>query len=158
MRKKLKSSLSAGRSECGFTLIEILVALSVTSLSVILFSAVFTQLITIRNQTHDDRQIEWHLFLNQLEYDMRENVLRDVVSNRIRMYEVKEGIVQGDIISYNLTSNKRYARSRNSEGHQLMLMQIESMSLNRKEDQIQIRVTFQNGETFSGRMKVREQL
>lgn len=156
MKRKWKSNQSAGRSEEGFTLIELLVTLSVTSVSVLLFSAALTQLITVRNQTNDDRQIEWHLFLNQLEYDMHDTVLMDVVSNRIRMREVKDGEIQSDVIAYNLNTNKRYVRTRNGAGQQLMLMQIEAMSLKRIGNQIQISVTFQNGETYSGRIKVVE--
>lgn len=156
MKRKWKSNQSAGRSEEGFTLIELLVTLSVTSVSVLLFSAALTQLITVRNQTNDDRQIEWHLFLNQLEYDMQDTVLMDVVSNRIRMREVKDGEIQSDVIAYNLNTNKRYVRTRNGAGQQLMLMQIEAMSLKRIGNQIQISVTFQNGETYSGRIKVVE--
>lgn len=156
MKRKWKSSQSAGRNDQGFTLVEILIALSVTSLTVLLFSAVLTQLVTLRSQTNDDRQIEWHLFLNQLEYDMKDTVLRDVVSNRIRMWEVHDGIVQRDFVSYNLNTNKRYVRTRNNAGQQLMLMKIESMSLNRTGSKIEIRVTFQNGERYSGRIKVKE--
>ncbi|GAB2492338.1 competence type IV pilus minor pilin ComGF [Alkalibacterium psychrotolerans] len=156
MRKKWKFRRSAGRSDEGFTLIELLVTLSVTSISVLLFSAALTQLITLRNHTHDDRQIEWHLFLNQLEYDMKDNVLRDVVANRIRMWEVTDGVVQSDVIAYNLNTNKRYVRTRNGTGQQLMLLKIESMSLKRDGNRIDIHVTFQNGEAYSGRIKVME--
>lgn len=158
MKRKWRFSPSAGRNEQGFTLLELLVTLSVTSISVLLFSAALTQLSAVRNRTNDDRQIEWHLFLNQLEYDMKDNVLRDVVSNRIRMWEVVDGEVQNNTIAYNLNSNNRYVRTRNGAGQQLMLMKIERLSLSRTGDQIQIRVVFQNGERYSARIKVRENI
>lgn len=156
MKRGQKYRQSVDQNEQGFTLIEVLITLSVTSLTVLLFSAVLTQLITLRNQTSDERQIEWHLFLNQLEYDTKDNVLRDVVQNRIRMWEVEDGVVKTDTISYNLNANKRYVRARNGSGQQIMLMQIESMDIVRDKNRIEIKVVFQNGERYSGRIKVKE--
>lgn len=156
MKRKWKLSQSAGKTDRGFSLIEVLLALSVSTLTILLFSAILTQLVTVRNQTNDDRQIEWHLFLNQLEHDIEDNVLRDVANNRIRMWEVKEGVVQRDFIGYNLNSSKNVVRTRNGLGQQLMLMHIDSLSINRMGNKIELMVTFQNGESFSGRVKVQE--
>lgn len=156
MKRKWKFIQSAGKIDRGFSLIEVLLALSVSTLTILLFSAILTQLVTVRNQTNDDRQIEWHLFLNQLEHDIEDNVLRDVANNRIRMWEVKEGVVQRDFIGYNLNSSKNVVRTRNGLGQQLMLMHIDSLSINRMGNKIELMVTFQNGESFSGRVKVQE--
>jgi competence protein ComGF len=68
-------------------LIESVVSLYILVLVVSLISFTASQYQTIRKQTFLDRQLEWHLFLNQFEYETKELVLKDVTPSKARFEE-----------------------------------------------------------------------
>ena len=79
--------------EEGFTLLEVLLTLSIISLCVLLFSMAITQIKTVRASIKDDRQIEWHLFLNSMEYDLIGSEFIEVTNTNLSVskYNVSAG-------------------------------------------------------------------
>lgn len=151
--QKLKYSLSSGKNEDAVTLIETLIALNVLMGCVLFFSLALTQIQAVRTTLNDERQIEWHLFLNQLEYDLRDKGLVSHSSQSINVKQINEGVVQSDVISYSL-SNTMIRRTVSSKGHQPMLTKVKSLNVGRKDDQLLLKVVFENNESYSARVKV----
>lgn len=130
-----------------------LVALNVMMGCVLFFSLALSQIQSLRSHIEDDRQIEWHLFLNQMEYDLRDKVLVDVRSNAINVKQVKDGVIQTDSISYNHYNNM-YRRTVNRSGHHPLLTKIKIIKVQQVEDFVQINVTFENNEAYQAKLKV----
>ena len=72
----------------GFTLLESVVSLYVLVLCVSLIGFTASQYQTIRKQTFLDRQLEWHLFLNQFEYEIKDLVLLSPEDSEILFKEL----------------------------------------------------------------------
>lgn len=153
-KKDWKSYQSFGQNEAGFTLLEVLLAVSVTSISVLLLSFFVDQSVRLKQEVKSDRQIEWHLFLNQVEYDLKESTLVNVGT---------EGFVvkrpNDDGINEKITYERYYRLFRRrvgDEGHQPILTQIETIQLEKTDDQLWVTVLFQNGETYTARLRISE--
>lgn len=73
----------------GFTLIETLCALFILVLSISLLSISVSQFQLIRRQTFQDRQLEWHLFLNQLEKECQNQIVVKVTQDNIQTENAK---------------------------------------------------------------------
>lgn len=152
-KRKLNCSLLYGQSEDGLTLIEMLVVLNVMMGCILFFSLALSQINSVRASINDDRQIEWHLFLNQMEYELRDKVLVNVTSTAINVKQIKDGMVQNDSISYNLFNNM-YRRTVNRSGHQPMLTKLKTVKVQQENNQITFDVTFENDESYTARFKV----
>lgn len=61
------------KSDKGFSLIEVLITLGILSSCVLLLTFAISQIQTTRSLIKDERQIEWHLFINQLEHELRDS-------------------------------------------------------------------------------------
>ncbi|WP_034302676.1 competence type IV pilus minor pilin ComGF [Alkalibacterium sp. AK22] len=149
----LKFCQSCRRNDRGFTLIEVLIALTVMAGSVLLFSLALSQISYGRDRVNDDRQIEWHLFLNQLEYDLQDKTFLDSHASRFRLEKVEEGRTK-DIYSYSLYQNM-LRRNVNGLGHQPMLMRIQSLNVSQAHEKLVLTVVFDNEETYTANIKVR---
>ncbi|MCC5894602.1 MAG: ComGF family competence protein [Alkalibacterium sp.] len=152
-RRKLKYALSSGQSEEGLTLIEMLVALNVIMGCVFFFSLALSQIQSVRASISDDRQIEWHLFLNMLEHDLRDTVLKDVWSTGFSVTKVEKGILLNKSVSYDV-HKKIYRRVVNGEGHQPVLTKVKAFKVQQNNNQIQLDVTFENDESYNAWIKV----
>lgn len=155
MKKKVwKSYRSFGQNEDGFTLLEVLLAVSVTSISVLLLSFFVDQSVRLEQEVESDRQIEWHLFLNQVEYDLKESTLVDFGAEG---FVVKRPKIDGTIEKVTYERYFRLFRRRvGGEGHQPILTQIETFQLEKTDDQLWLTVLFQNGETYTARLRISE--
>lgn len=154
MKSRSKSCRWSLRNERGFTLLEVIIALAVTAGSVLLFSLALTQIGHARDKVNDDRQIEWHLFLNQLEYDLRDKTFIDSQPNRFRMQGHNE--TTGALETYTYSFYKDLIRrSVNGMGHQPMLMRARSFTVDQSGEQLKLNVVFDNEEAYTARLKVR---
>lgn len=146
-RKSWKSYLSIGTNDDGFTLLEVMVAISLLSLGVLLLSNFVEQSSRIQQEIKADRQIEWHLFLNQIEYDLREGQLIHMSSERIVVERPSE-----DGKTERITYERYYKlirRRLGGVGHQPVLTQLKEIHMENNTGQIWISATFQNGESYT---------
>jgi competence protein ComGF len=120
---------------------------------VLLFSFALSQFAALERQVNDDRQIEWHLFLNYLEQDLRDKVVTDVKGETITFKKVVDGVVLDEPMTYNRYKNL-YRRSVRGLGHHPVLMKVSQLSVEKKSDQLILKVTFDNQESYKGMLKV----
>lgn len=146
-KKDWKSYLSVGMNDSGFTLLETMVAISLMSLAILLLSTFTEQSSRIQKDIKSDRQIEWHLFLNQLEYDLRDSKLISISSER---FVVERPNKEDEIekISYE-RYYKLLRRKVGNEGHQPVLTRLREIHMKSKEGQLWIAATFQDGESYT---------
>lgn len=143
---------SCCQNEDGFTLVEVLIAVSITSISVLLLSFFVDQSVRLKKEVESDRQIEWHLFLNQIEYDLKDSTLVNVGSERFVVERTNnDGIIEK--VTYEKYF-RIFRRRVGDEGHQPMLTKIETIQLEKKDDQLWVTVLFQNGETYTARLHI----
>ncbi len=152
-KQKLNCFRSNGQNEDGLTLIELLVALNVMVGCVFFFSLALTQIQSVQATISEDRQIEWHLFLNQMEYELRDKVLVSKTASTLNVKQIKDGVIQNDSISYNLY-NDMYRRTVNRTGHQPLLTKLKTLKVQHDHTLLRIEVTFQNDESYSARLKL----
>ena len=147
---------SIGSHEEGFTLIEVLLSLSIVSLCVVLLSFFTSQSKSLQERINTDRQIEWHLFLNQVEYELEGSYKISVnLDNMSVEKETKQG--HKETIKY-----QKYLsllrRQVGGEGHQPILTDLKSLQFKTKEDKVVITVQFNNEETYSAVLLIPEKL
>ena len=143
--------------EEGFTLLEVLLTLSIISLCVLLFSMAITQIRTVRASIKDDRQIEWHLFLNSMEYDLIGSEFIEVTNTNLSVSKYNDQTKRTETVNYRIR-NGEIAR-RVSGGNEPILLHLskaeyEKQSMNR----VRLKVTFNNGEDYTAYIKVNEAL
>ncbi|OJF94304.1 competence type IV pilus minor pilin ComGF [Alkalibacterium sp. 20] len=144
------------REEQGFSLLEVIITLSIVSSCVLLFSFAISQIGATRAAVKDDRQIEWHLFINQLEFELTGS--EDVRTSRDKLtferFDVEEQLVKS--ISYE-RYYKIIRRQVGSKGHQPILLEVSSINFSLVEQTLEIDVVFNNGETYSAKFRVNEE-
>jgi competence protein ComGF len=144
-------------NEKGFTLLETLFALFVTSLTVLLLSQAATsaQQISAAYQSH--AQLDWHIFLNQIEYDFEKSknfkIDKKFNNNRIiydRWYEEEKRYKTNSIEFYTNNGESMLRQRVNNKGHQPILMNVNSFHVSFEEDieEIIIKITFESGESY----------
>jgi len=155
--------------ENGFTLLEALIALMLSSTIILLLSGGLLQMDKIRGTiisdsqlaadasgtVEGDRQIEWHLFLNQLENYLEGSNPRYVQTSgmrveewdeeRQRFVEVRYGVTQSSISNFMRSSSRGYNR---------MLSGISDYTLTKKDHLLLLDFTFKNGENYKGRIGI----
>lgn len=142
-------------NEEGYTLLEVLVTLSITSICLFLFSIAITQIKTVRTTVKDDRQIEWHLFLNTMEYDLIDTEFIEVKNTSLSFDKYNEKTKGMARLTYRVGRNE-IVRSF-SNGNEPILTELskaeyEMYSTNR----VRLKVTFNNGEDYTAYIKVNE--
>lgn len=154
---KLRRSLSPIHDRSGFTIFETMCALFVLLLCVSLLSFAFTQYQNIRQQTFNDRQLEWHLFLNQFEYSIKDLVFAESNSRRavFEKRDVNRNRTDQYIYERNLTTLRKTSWN---GGHQPMLMETRSVSFSLNGSFLQIDTTFLNDETYSAQVNISNNL
>ena len=141
----------------GFTLLEAILALLVFALCFSLFSMTVKQVQSIRNAQQSDRQLEWHLFLNQFEYDLKENQLKEVTKEVVVFKQPNVTTGGTDNVSYKRNLQK-LIRQVNSVGYQPMLMKLRKLNFNLKGNFLVIQVEFMNGETYQSQINLQNHI
>lgn len=162
MKKKkfpLKSSLFKRPvlDQKGFTLIEALAALFILALCVSLLSFATTQYQTIRKQTFEDRQLEWHMFLNQFEYNIEKLVFVSAKPSELQFKLLDEKGKFKEMIYYERHFEVLRRRTE-SGGHQPMLMKVKSINFVQNNSFLEITVTFLNQETYHAQLSIENNL
>jgi len=134
----------------GFTLLEVLISLSVTSLCFLLLSISVIQIRALNDAVKTDKQAEWHLFLNQLEYYLIDS---QFVSNSGTVLTVEE-LVEGNFntVQYQ-RSGTRFIRKLNG-GNQPLLMNVHKVTIKDSEGSLLIEGIFEDGESYKARIWV----
>ncbi|MDN6196303.1 MAG: ComGF family competence protein [Atopostipes suicloacalis] len=153
-------------NESGFTLLESLIALIVSSFILLLLNAAILQLNKIKdfvivdaqnlssspNKIHGSRQIEWHIFLAQLESYLKDTELITWNTQRITVQEKDEKKEWQDVrYGRALSGNKNFYRN-NNNGYNEMLIGIQEFTINLSNNCLILSCTFQNGENYEGRI------
>lgn len=141
----------------GFTLLESIIALLVFALCFSLFSLAVKQVQSIHNVQQSDRQLEWHLFLNQFEFDLKENKLEKVTKEQVvfnQYIEKTEGIER---VSYKRNSQK-LIRQVSSQGYQPMLMKLRTLNFTLNGKFLVIQVEFMNGEIYQSQINLKDHI
>lgn len=141
----------------GFTLLESIIALLVFALCFSLFSLAVKQVQSIHNVQQSDRQLEWHLFLNQFEFDLKENQLKEVTKEQVvfNQYSEKTGVTEK--VSYKRKGQKMI-RQVDSQGYQPMLMKLHTLNFKLNGKFLVIQVEFMNGETYQSQINLKDHI
>lgn len=141
----------------GFTLLESIIALLVFALCFSLFSLAVKQVQSIHNVQQSDRQLEWHLFLNQFEFDLKENQLKEVTKEQVvfNQYSEKTGVTEK--VSYKRKGQK-IIRQVDSQGYQPMLMKLHTLNFKLNGKFLAIQVEFMNGETYQSQINLKDHI
>ncbi|MER2110338.1 MAG: competence type IV pilus minor pilin ComGF [Desemzia incerta] len=138
----------------GFTLIEAVAALFIFTLCLSLFSIAAKQLNAVQEMQVSDRQLEWHLFLNQFEFDLKENQLKEVKSEKVTFNQSIPKTDQVEVVSYERRLQK-LLRKVGNEGYQPMLMELRTLSFQLDQTFLIIKVEFLNGETYQSQINLK---
>lgn len=157
-------------NESGFTLLEALIAMLLSSTILLFLCSSLQQLnkinkLIIADAQYDSsnlmkirgsRQIEWHLFLNQLENYLENTELVEYNSQSFIVKEDNEGSKKPIRVKYgrSLTGHQSFYRSRDN-GHNAMLTDIKKFHLSFEEEFLLLTFIFQNNEEYSGRIWIK---
>lgn len=147
---KIAFNFRLTRSEDAFTLVEVLVALSISSLALILLSMSISHFKNMKDNIESNRQLDWHLFVNQMEYYMYESELISVSEDRIVVEEVDPRTKVKMRAEYRKV-NQNFIRRVNN-GTQPMLMDIRSVSFQNEGKSLLMTGNFYDGEQYQARI------
>ncbi len=157
-----------GIRQAGFTLLEALIALLLSSLVLLLLASGILEASKIKEilvndsqaeatQSHTvsgDRQLEWHLFLNQLETYLEGTKNPQVFKEQILLDEWEEETNRYVVTRYDQRgSRNNFVRSK-SNGYNRMLTGIQTVHLKKEEGWLLLDFTFRNGENYQGKVWV----
>lgn len=122
-----------------------------------LFSLAVKQVQSIHNVQQSDRQLEWHLFLNQFEYDLKETQLKKLSKDEVvfNQYLEKTGGIES--VSYKRHGQK-IIRQVNYDGYQPMLMKLRTLNFQLNEVFLVIQVEFMNGERYQSQINLKKHI
>lgn len=141
----------------GFTLLETVFALFVTSLTVLLLSQVTSNAEYISTAYQSHAQLDWHIFLNQLEYEFQQSknfrVEKKENNHKIlydRWYEEDNDYKTNSIELYTNGSESMLRQRVNNKGHQPILINVTSFqaALTENLKEIIVQIEFNSGETY----------
>ena len=144
------------KADEGFSLLEVIIALSILSSCVLLFSFALSQVQTVRKAVRDDRQIEWHLFINQLQNELHDSREVTTGKDKLTFEKVSEKNGKWESITYE-RYYKIIRRQVDSTGHQPMLLDVSRVAFSSTGSRLLIDVTFYNGERYNAEIKVDKQ-
>lgn len=163
----MKATLNT--NESGFTLLESLISLMVSSIILLFLYSSITQLAQMnrliieesqsvssaKNKITTSRQIEWHLFLTQLEHYLKGTELIEINSKEIIVNEKDKKNHQTQRIRYGQarTGNQNFYRSKNN-GYNELLTEILDYKISRLDYWLVLSFTFRNQEKYEGRIWV----
>ena len=157
-------------NEEGFTLLEALISLLISTFSLFLITTTLLQASTLKETLvadtlypyHNrvtitsDRQIEWHIFLNQLEMYLENTINPRVYNRRLVVDELNDEYRVYSEVSYQMPSNStRVFIRRLNNGYQPMLIGASEINLRREEEGwVVIENTFNGEDYYYGRIWV----
>ncbi|SFH78658.1 competence type IV pilus minor pilin ComGF [Pisciglobus halotolerans] len=163
-KKKQLSNFNLFKSisdkEKGFTLIEAVFALLILILSLSLVSTAVQQLDLIHQQMVKNNQLEWHLFLNQFEYEASRTIFQTTDGKKAEFKKYNEESKKLETISYFKMKDKEVLiRQVDGKGYQPMLLNVQQLSYTVKNRILYLSVDFNNQEHYKGlvRLKIAEQ-
>lgn len=152
-------------NEEGFTLLETLLSLLISSLVILLLTGGILQVVAIRENVSNnaqessrshvitgDRQVEWHIFLNQLENYLQDSFEPQVVPHYIQVKEEEAGTKEQILVRYSQDSNERNLSRKAANGNQRMLTGIKRIAFKRAGGWLTVEVTFINNDRYNGRI------
>ena len=157
-------------NEEGFTLLEALISLLISTFSLFIITTTLLQASTLKETLvadtlypyHNrvtitsDRQIEWHIFLNQLEMYLENTINPRVYNRRLVVDELNDEYGVYSEVSYQMPSNStRVFIRRLNNGYQPMLIGASEINLRREEEGwVIIENTFNGEDYYYGRIWV----
>lgn len=155
------------KNDEGFTLVEALVSLTVSTFVLLLLMTGIQQAFLLKanlvgnsssytsNNIVSNRQVEWHIFLNQLENYLRGSKNPQVVSRMILVEEWDEDEQEWFNVTYeppesNISRISRFKKN----GNMIMLTGVSHRTFKKEGGWLLIEVKFQNNEVFNGRVWV----
>lgn len=156
-------------TEEGFTLIEALIALMISSLIIVFLTGSILQIKKIndvflsdaqsseRSQTliANDRQMEFHIFLNQLEFYLQGTTDATVGESYISLMEWNEAGKLYERIRYQLPMSNAHNFTRVKKGgNHRMLTEVANLLMKKDGGWLSVQVKFLNAEVYKGRIWV----
>ena len=158
------------KNESGFTLLEALIALMMTTSILMLLMGSLLQAKAINQkiitdaqfypETKDsivgDRQIEWHLFLNQLEHYLQGSSEPIVGKNYLEVREMDEENNHLVRVIYKRpdSGSKRTLLRHKNNGKIRLFTGIETIDFSKEGGWLTLNVKFRNNESYTGRIWV----
>lgn len=138
------------RNRRAFTLVESLFALMINSLVILLVGMIFQTILKTESFMVNQKQnIEWHIFLNQIENDVVDKKITKVLSYEVALEED----LTKDKITYTLSAAKiRWLR--NGTGYVPMLNKVMDVKFTEIENGLSIKSHFKNGQILRGSIAV----
>lgn len=144
------------RNEEGFTLIEALLALFVTSIIFLLMASGIFQGRQLQPLVEDHSQLEWHLFLNQFEAYLKDSEFVRLTRRKLQTKEKTSTSKRPVAISYQ-QNNQAFIRTKASgAGYQPLLLNVKHINFSRQQDQIEITVEFLDHSKRTGKLFIKE--
>lgn len=156
--------------EKGFTLLEAMIVLMLTSSILLLLTGSLLQANSInqkmvsdaqfypetQNTVSGDRQIEWHIFLNQLENYLQGTFNPKVSRSYLEVSENDESLDRPKQVIYKQpdSGNRRTLLQYKNNGNVRMLTSIEKPGFSKDGGWLILNFKFRNGETYTGRIWV----
>lgn len=150
--------------ESGFTLLEALIAVMLSSIILLFLCSSIQHLNRVneliiadaqtisssKTKIKGSRQIEWHLFLNQLKRYLEDTELVNSTPRSIIVKEKNAGNIQTKY-GRSEVGYQSFYRSKNN-GYNAMLTDIKTFHLEIEEQWLLLNFTFQNEENYKGRI------
>lgn len=152
------------KSEQGFTLIETLISLFVSAFVLLLLTGGILQIVAVRdtlisnaqesrraNSITGDRQVEWHIFLNQLENYLQDTYEPVIGQNEFEVKEPTNTDRGNRVVFYRRdATNKTNFSRRTINGNHRMLTGVNNIAFNQSGGWLLIEVFFMNGDQYTG--------
>lgn len=161
--------VNSNMNEGGFTLLESLIALMISSVILLLLTSILAQLNKVNeliikdaqivtsseSKIYGSRQIEWHIFLAQLEAYLKNTKLVESTAHQLIVIEKDEKNGKEQNIRYGqaMTGYQNFYR-RSNNGYHEMLTAINSFELKVDGNCLELIFKFQNGELYKGKVWV----
>lgn len=151
----------------GFTLLEAIVSLLVSSFTLLLVIGSLNQIkvmnastivqgqptASAREYVVVDRQIEWHLFLNQLNNQLENSKFIELSNSQLVTSEWDDALKREVKVYYNQakTGKRNFRRSKNNGNHTL-LTNLQKYRLMKNEGWFYLDFTFKNGQNYKAKL------
>lgn len=127
------------RNQEGFTLLESLLALFVNSLILLLIGSLFQSAQSMKDSIQHEKNIEWHIFLNQAEYDLLNKKIKNRILKTITLSE--DGTKATYTYSFKGTELRR---EKNNSGYVPMLTEVKDLNFQDAKGGIKIQSVFRD--------------
>lgn len=143
---------TTGKKRGGFTLVESAVSLAANSLVLLLICGLLQAASSQERQLQLEKNAEWHLFLNQMEEDMKDKRLIYCREKELRFRKAGDG----STISY-VVKNAEVVRLVYQKGHVPLLTGLRDIQYTQVSGGIQITVKFPDGQEMQGYVPVEQE-